>query len=309
MLFVDDDETQVLDRREDGRAGADHDARFSAAYAIPLLGALIGRKRGVQEGHAGAEEGMQLTRHRWGETNLRNQQNGAAAGQQHALHGRQVDCRLARAGHTVQQASAKGFTIERSHDLIERDFLGLVEHVLDMRHYAGKMKRCRPLFERHQTPLDQGLQGGRRQVQPAQGRNGQLTARAGKFGQNGKLIGIELGRPRIRYQHRIAQHTAGIARRGFGFAQQPLLAQHAGQQFCRGAGGVTQGSALGRLPVGEIVQHRVLEVLFVRSEARPARRTLLSAVEQDGLADFADSIAGGAADLRHERKHAAQHLA
>ena len=50
MLFVDDEETKVLYRREDSRAGADHDARFPAADAIPLLGALIGCERGVQEG-------------------------------------------------------------------------------------------------------------------------------------------------------------------------------------------------------------------------------------------------------------------
>ncbi len=55
MLFIDDDEAQIFDRREDGRAGADDDARFAAADAIPLLGALVGRERGVQQRHAVAE--------------------------------------------------------------------------------------------------------------------------------------------------------------------------------------------------------------------------------------------------------------
>ena len=135
------------------------------------------------------------------------------------------------------------------------------------------------------------------------------SARAGKFGQNRQLIFIQLGRPCIRHQHRIAQHAAGIARCGFGFAQQPLLAQHVGQQLCRGSGGMAQGSALRRLPVGEIVQHGVFNVLFVRGAAGAARRTLLGAIEQDGLARFADAIAGRAAHLSHERKHAAQHFA
>ncbi len=209
----------------------------------------------------------------------------------------------------MQQASAKDFTIERGRDLLQRCLLGMVEHVLNMRHCPGQMKRLRPLFDGHQTPLHQGLQSGRRQVQTAQGRNRQFTARAGKFGQNRKLIVIQLGRPRIRYQHRIAQHAAGIAGCGFGFAQQPLLAQHAGQQLGRGSGGLAQGSTPGRLPVGEIVQHGVFEVLFVGGAARAARRTLLGAIEQDGLAGFADAVAGGAAHLRHERQHAAQHLA
>ncbi len=95
MLFVNDDETQVRGRCEDGGAGTDHDARFPAPDAIPLLGALVRRERGMQEGHAGAKGGVQLSRHRWGKTNLRDQQNGGAAGEQHALHGGQIHGRLA----------------------------------------------------------------------------------------------------------------------------------------------------------------------------------------------------------------------
>ena len=55
MLFVDDDEAQVERRGEDGRTGADHDARFAAADAIPLLSTFVGRERGVQQGHAAAK--------------------------------------------------------------------------------------------------------------------------------------------------------------------------------------------------------------------------------------------------------------
>src|ERR1700683_1859287 len=69
------------------------------------------------------------------------------------------------------------------------------------------------------------------------------------------------------------------------------------------------GSALCALPIGEIVQHDVFDVLFVRGAARATRRTLLGAIEQDRFAGFADAVAGRAAHLGHERKHAAQHLA
>ncbi len=130
MLFVDDDETQVLDRREDGRAGADHDARFSTPDAVPLLGALVGRERGVQQGHAGAEGRVQLSRHGRGEADLGHQQNGRAAAEPRALHGGQIHRRLARAGHAVQQAGAEAISIKRRHDVRQRGLLGIVEHVL-----------------------------------------------------------------------------------------------------------------------------------------------------------------------------------
>ncbi len=132
VLFVDDDQAQVLDRGEDGRAGADDNARFAAADAIPLLGALVGGERGVQQGHAGAEGGVQLRRHGRSEADLRDQQNGRAAGKPRTLHGGQIHGRLARAGHAVQQAGAKALAVERSHNVPQRGLLSVVEFVLDL---------------------------------------------------------------------------------------------------------------------------------------------------------------------------------
>ncbi len=66
-------------------------------------------------------------------------------------------------------------------------------------------------------------------AQPPQDGDWQRPARAGQLGKNRQLIFIQFGRARIRHQNRMAHQTARVAGRGFGLAQQPLLAQHAGQ--------------------------------------------------------------------------------
>ena len=79
VLLVDDDEAEVVDGREDGRAGADDDAGFAASNAVPLFGALLGRERGVEQGDIGAEGVMQLRGHGGGEADFRDEQDGGFA--------------------------------------------------------------------------------------------------------------------------------------------------------------------------------------------------------------------------------------
>ena len=55
MLLVDDDQAEPLDRREDGRARPDADARGAGAQAAPLVVALAGRELGVQDRDGVAE--------------------------------------------------------------------------------------------------------------------------------------------------------------------------------------------------------------------------------------------------------------
>ena len=55
VLLVEDDEAEPLDRREDGRARADADARRAAAQARPLVVALAGGELGVQDRDGVAE--------------------------------------------------------------------------------------------------------------------------------------------------------------------------------------------------------------------------------------------------------------
>jgi hypothetical protein len=55
LLLVDDDQPQIFDRRENGRARSHHDARLAAAHAPPLARALHFRQRAVQHRDARAE--------------------------------------------------------------------------------------------------------------------------------------------------------------------------------------------------------------------------------------------------------------
>jgi hypothetical protein len=49
VLLVDEDQSEIRRGREDCRARADDDRRVAAADAPPLLAALLGRERGVQQ--------------------------------------------------------------------------------------------------------------------------------------------------------------------------------------------------------------------------------------------------------------------
>ena len=70
---------RFVDGREDGGAGADDDAGFAAADAMPLLGALVRRERGVQQGDLGAEGVMQLRGHGGREADLGDEEDGGFA--------------------------------------------------------------------------------------------------------------------------------------------------------------------------------------------------------------------------------------
>ncbi len=49
MFFIDDDEPEVFQRREDGAAGADDDARAARLNLVPLVVPLAFREPAVQD--------------------------------------------------------------------------------------------------------------------------------------------------------------------------------------------------------------------------------------------------------------------
>ena len=55
LLFVDDDQAEIFERRENRGARADDDAGVAVAHAPPFAGALDVRQGAVQHGHAFAE--------------------------------------------------------------------------------------------------------------------------------------------------------------------------------------------------------------------------------------------------------------
>ena len=62
MLLVDHDQPEVADRREDGRARADRDARLARAQPPPLVVALALAERGVQQRDRVAEARLEARR-------------------------------------------------------------------------------------------------------------------------------------------------------------------------------------------------------------------------------------------------------
>ena len=104
VLLVDDDEPEVGQRREDGRARPDADARLARAQARPLVVALAGRQRRVQDGDGVAEARRRSARRSAASARSpARARSPRARAASVARGGAQVDLGLARAGHAVQQ--------------------------------------------------------------------------------------------------------------------------------------------------------------------------------------------------------------
>ena len=105
VLLVDDDQAEIVDRREHGRARSDADARLAAAQPHPLVVALAQAERGVQDRHHVAEPRLKAPQHLRGQRDLRHEHDRRAAGGERRLHRSQVDLGLARSGDPLQQKS------------------------------------------------------------------------------------------------------------------------------------------------------------------------------------------------------------
>jgi hypothetical protein len=125
VLLVDHDQAEVADGGEDGGAGADADARLAAAQPPPLVVALAGRERRVEDGEAVAEPGPEARHRLRGEPDLGDEDDRAASPLQRRLDRGQVDLGLARAGDAVQQQPALGAggAVERGHHRRDRRLL------------------------------------------------------------------------------------------------------------------------------------------------------------------------------------------
>ena len=79
MLFVDDDESKILNRSKDAGTRTHHDASLARLDAPPLFRALDLVKCRVKNRHLIAEAPQKLSRDGRGQSDLRNQQQCAAA--------------------------------------------------------------------------------------------------------------------------------------------------------------------------------------------------------------------------------------
>ena len=118
VLLVHDHEPQPGQRREHGRARADHDVHFAPPDAVPLVVALARRQPAVLDGDAVPEHVAQERRHRRRQRDLRDHQQHLTPRLADQLGDPEVDLGLAAAGHAVEQRHMKagGNTIGQGAD-------------------------------------------------------------------------------------------------------------------------------------------------------------------------------------------------
>ena len=103
VLFVDDDEPELANGREDRGARADHDAGLAARDPLALVPALRVTERRVQDRDPVAEARGEPT-HRLGrEGDLGDEHDRTEAARERGGTGLEVDLRLAAPGRAVQQ--------------------------------------------------------------------------------------------------------------------------------------------------------------------------------------------------------------
>ena len=218
VLLVDDDQPDVGQRREHGRARSHADPRLAAAQTKPLLLALALAEPGVQHRHDVPEARLEAAHRLRRERDLRHQHDRAPAGGQRGLHGLEVHLGLARPGHPVEQEAPGGWLAapQPGEHSVERPAL-LVGQGRDPVQPASHRHRRRSGRASQRAQLDQAARLETAQRTGPE-RGGQHLSVALQDGQRGPLpIGqplLALQRPRPgfgerRDQHRLGPGTAG----------------------------------------------------------------------------------------------------
>ncbi len=107
VLFVDDDESDVLERREDRRPGAHHDRDVAAANAVPLIVTLAVGQAAVLNGDLCSEARTKEARERGRQRDLGREDQNAPAGRHDERREPEVQLGLAASGHAVEQNGPK----------------------------------------------------------------------------------------------------------------------------------------------------------------------------------------------------------
>ena len=103
VLLVDENQSQIRRGRKDRRARADDNGRVAAADAPPLLAALLGRERGVQQRDFLPEGLIEQAGHLRREADLGNEQDRREAAVESLLHGGEIDGGFSRTRHAIKQ--------------------------------------------------------------------------------------------------------------------------------------------------------------------------------------------------------------
>ena len=277
VLLVHENQAEIRHGRKDGRARADHDGRIAAPDAPPLLAALLRRERGVQQRDLVAEGGVEQAGRLRREADLRHQQNRRQSAIERPLHGGQIDGRLSRTGHAVQQKwmecpQRRGQRGQRIRlRLVQPNRAPTATSSPPRRKAAGRSSmRTRPRRTRV-CSVDEGRSLRRSSA------SGSLAAAGRQLGQNGLLLFGQRGQARLRNQHGEALRAPRIALDGRGLARNPLLAHQRGQHRQRRRRRRAQRGHLHRLAAGQPLQNAVRQVLFLPLRQLSASRLPVSA--------------------------------
>ena len=183
MLLVDHHQPEVGDRGEDGRARPDRDARLPRTQPPPLVVALALRQGGVQERDHVAEARPEAADGLRGERDLRDEDDRAAPPRQGLGDRAQVDLRLPRARHPVQEerlACVRG-------RLDRRERRGLRRVGLDLAVGLGVDARSTAARARADGHDAAGLEAAQHRKVGARGR-----------GEAGQDRALAVGQPRVR---------------------------------------------------------------------------------------------------------------
>ena len=238
VLFVDDDEREIGDRRKDRRARAHDHARFAALDAVPLLGALAVGQRGVQDGDFVAEDLMQVGGDGGRQADLGNQQDGGASGFEHGAHARQIDRGLSRAGDAVQQHAGEFASRDAFAHPLERGLLRGVEIEVEERRprLGARDGEVGRLFDDlDQAAPDQRASVVRGTSSDCSVSTGTLPPEAASVSTSCRWLSFSL--PSADFSSAILTVRVASCARGDIFADQPFLADHSGQNGFRNASG------------------------------------------------------------------------
>jgi hypothetical protein len=116
VLLVDHDETERLERREEGAARADGDRGLARAQPLPLREALAGAQTAVEHGDLVAETRPQPRHDLMGQRDLGDEDEGLSAGGEGLGDGLQVDLGLAAARDAMEQVAGGELALDRVAD-------------------------------------------------------------------------------------------------------------------------------------------------------------------------------------------------
>ena len=128
LLLVQDNEAQVPQRRENGRAGTQHHPDLSPADPLPLVISLRHPQRAVEHRHLVPEIPGEPAHHLGCQHDFRHQHDGGFALFQYFLDQAKIDLGFPAAGNALEQHSLGSRIVGQVQDLAEGFLLLLGQH-------------------------------------------------------------------------------------------------------------------------------------------------------------------------------------